>query len=125
MSLLDTRIPAGLDADGMTPDERRQFEMMRAHRAMGLVMARVPISTNLGDCTVRGGCVDILVGGLRSDHDKRAKLMLLAEQFGFEYTEQHHVGDQNMVAATGTYAGAPVKFWQLVRPCSCGCAVTA
>lgn len=123
MSLLDTRIPAGLDENGMDPDERRQYEMLRAHRAMGLLMQRVPLGTKIGDWLIRGGHIEALVGAVKTDHDKRAAVMLLAEQFGFEYREDRRDDGLLMVTASGTYADAPAKFWQLVKPCNCGCGV--
>lgn len=125
MTALDTRTPVRLDADGMSPDERRQFETLRAHRALGLIVRRVPIGIKLGDLTIRDGCLDMLVGGVRSDHEKRAVVMMLAEQFGFEYTERDHGQGQNKVAATGVYAETSAMFWQLVKPCDCGCAVAS
>lgn len=125
MTLLDTRIPAGLDADGMTADERRQFEQLRAHRALGLIMQRVQLNIPVFDWLIRANAIEIMIGGLLSDHEKRARIMLLAEQFGFEYTETKHGASQNMVAASGIYGETPVRFWQLVAPCSCGCGVAS
>lgn len=114
-------ITPGLDRDGMDADERRQFETLRAHRAMGLLMQRVPLGTKIGDWVIRAGCIEALVGGVKTDHEKRAAVMRLAEQFGFEYREDRRDDGLLMVTASGTYADAHAKFWQLVKPCGCGC----
>lgn len=124
MSLLDTRIPAGLDENGMDPDERRQFNTLQAHRALGLIMQRVPIGFRVFDWLIRDGGIEIMLSA-DSDHAKRAMVMALGEQFGFEYVENRHGSSQNMVSASGFYSGVSVKFWQLVSPCSCGCGVAS
>lgn len=119
MTILDTRIPAGLDANGMSPDERRQYETLRAHRALGLLMQRIPVSASIGDWTIRGGRIEILTGGCRTGHAARAKVLLLAEQFGLTYAEKPHINGRNHISASGVYAEASVEFWDLVEPCAC------
>lgn len=129
MTVLDTRIPAGLDSDGMTPDERRQFETLRAHRALGLLIQRVPVRYTMwrwSICAGVHGVTDRSIGvevtlGSTTGHDARATLMGLAEQFGLDYAEKPHGNGDNIVTATGFYAGAPVRFLKLVEPCACGC----
>lgn len=124
MTLIDSRIPAGLDADGMSPDERRQYDQLRAHRVLGQILMRIPLSIPVPDLVIRGGALELLVTGAGGDHAKRANVMALGEQFELDYTETPHGdGSLNWVAATGTYSGVRVKFWQLVDPCDCGCGV--
>lgn len=131
MTVLDSRIPAGLDADGMTPDERRQYETLRAQRTLGLLMQRVPIQLNMWSWTVRIGIhgatdntigIEGHLGSMPNDHASRAAIMGLAEQFGLAYTEKPHLSE-NIITATGFYAGVPVRFLDLVKPCACGCEV--
>lgn len=132
MTILDTRIPAGLDKNGMTPDEARQYQMLRAHRALGLLMQRVPINIPLWRWSVVSGVhsvtdrtigIEANLGTMPNDHASRAAIMKLAEQFGFAYDEKPHLDDKNIVTATGTYADVHVRFFKLVKPCACGCEV--
>lgn len=126
-AVLDTGIPAGLDSDGMTRDERRQFETLQAHRALGLIMQRVPMSIPMWSWTVCigvHGATDNKIGiegnlaAMPNGHASRAALMGLAEQFGLEYAEKPHLSE-NIVTASGFYAGVPVRFFDLVKPCLC------
>lgn len=130
MTALDTRIPAGLDADGMSPDERRQYEALRAHRALGLMVQRIPLDIPMWRWSICSGItsstdnalgIDAHLGELANDHASRAAVMKLAEQFGLEYIEKPHINGRNIVSANGRYAEAPVKLWTLVNPCTCGC----
>jgi hypothetical protein len=45
--------------------------------------------------------------------------MLLAEQFGFDYTEAPHLNGKNIATATGVFSGVLVKAYDLVEPCAC------
>jgi hypothetical protein len=128
-AVLDTTIPAGLDRDGMSRDERRQFETLRAHRALGLIMQRVPMWLPMWNWSIRigvHGAADNTIGieghfgSMPNDHASRAALMGLAEQFGLEYAEKPHLSE-NIITATGMYAGVRVRFFDLVQPCLCGC----
>ena len=130
MTVLDTRIPAGLDTDGMTPDERRQYETLQAHRALGLLMQRVPISTHLWRWSICPGIhgdanntigIEATIGTTPNGHAARADIMKLAEQFGLAYAEKPHGNGKNIVTATGFYAGVAVRFFDLVQACACGC----
>lgn len=132
MSLLDTRIPAGLDENGMDPDERRQYETLRAHRALGLIVQRVPLDIPMWRWAICSGIVhntdntlgiDAHLGDMPNDHASRASIMKLAEQLGLDFTEKPHLNGKNIVSARGRYAEVPVKIWTLVSPCTCGCGV--
>lgn len=130
-AVLDTRIPAGLNADGQTPDEARQYQTMTAARIQLLLMQRVPMSlpvwrwsivpsvAGVGDPRIG---VEGHLGIMPSDHASRAAVMKLAEQFDLDYVEKPHSDGKNSVTATGFYAGVPVRFFDLVEPCLCGCA---
>lgn len=129
-AVLDTRIPAGLNADGMTPDEARQYQTLRAHRALGLLMQRVPISIPFWRWSISAGIhtaidntlgIEATLGDIPNGHASRAAVMGLSEQFGLDYVEKPHLNGKNIVSATGFYAGVPVKFYDLVEPCACGC----
>ncbi len=126
-------IPVGLDENGMDPDERRQYDALRAHRALGLLMQRVPLDIPMWRWSVCSGIVDSTdntlgidahLGELANDHASRAAIMKLAEQFGIDFTEKPHINGKNIVSAHGRYAGVPVRFWTLVAPCMCGCGVS-
>lgn len=132
-AVLDIRMPAGLDSDGMTPDERRQHETMQAARVQLLLMQRVPMSLPVWRWSVISGVTKVgdprigvegHLGVMPSDHASRAAVMKLAEQFGLDYVEKPHSEGKNSVTATGFYAGVSVRFFDLVEPCPCGCAVT-
>lgn len=129
-AVLDTRMPAGLNMDGQTPDESRQYQTMQAARVQLLLMQRVPMRLPVYDWSIRSGInnvadrtpgVVVHLGALPSDHASRAAIMGLAEQFDLEYAEEPNGNGQNIVTAAGIYAGVPVKFLDLVEPCACGC----
>lgn len=129
MTAVASTIPAGLDADGMSPEERRQYEMLRAHRVMGLLMQRVPLDIpmtrwSVGD-SLLGFRVALVVEGsvgiMPTDHASRAAVMKLAEQLNLTYSEEPHGDSRNIVSATGRYNGVHVKLFDLVKPCTCGC----
>lgn len=123
-------ITPGLDADGMAPDERRQFDAAKAARVLQSIIRRVPLSIRIGDWRICDSVAHLAAGievmlSYDTDHAKRAHVMALSEQFGLEYAETPRSDGQNTVAASGFYQGVPLKFWQLVSPCDCGCAVTS
>lgn len=129
-AVLDTRIPAGLNADGQTPDEARQYQTMTAARVQMLLMQRVPMRTEVYTWTIRQGIhasddntigVDVQLKYTRDGHAARATVMGLAEQFSLDYTDNPHLCGDNIITATGMYAGVPVRFFDLVEPCKCGC----
>lgn len=113
-------IPAAeADLDRTTADRQRRDAELRVHDVLGQIMQRVPANIRIGNWAVNYTAVDIMLSAVASDHDARAKVMLLAEQFDLGYSEAEHNHGQNIVAATGAYKRVPVKFWHLVSPCSC------
>lgn len=127
MSLIDSRIPAALDEDGMSPDEKQQYEMLRAHRVLGLLIQRIPLSTPMwrwAICSDGSHAIEGTLAVTASGHESRAHLMALAEQLGLDYSEKPHINGKNIVSAVGVYAGVRVKLLDLVKPCACeGCEV--
>lgn len=128
MTILDTTIPAGLDQDGMTANERRQYELLKAHRALGLLIQRIPINTPWWRWSVVRDSVSFdkfavegHLGTVPNGHASRAIVMGIAEQFGFEYAEKPHGDGKNIITATGIHADVNVKVFDLVAPCACGC----
>jgi len=111
---------AEADLDRATADRQRRDAELRAHDVLGQIMQRVPANIRIGSWAVNYTAVDIMLSAVASDHDARAKVMQLAEQFDFGYSEAEHNNGRNIVAATGAYKRVPVKFWHLVKPCNCG-----
>lgn len=110
------------DRPVIATDEQHRSEALRALHTLGQIMQRVPVGFRLPDIAIRRGVIDIMITGLGGDHEKRATVMALSEQFGFEYVEEANGGDsRNMVRASGFQGDVPVRFWQLVAPCTCGC----
>lgn len=104
--------------------EQRQRDVeLRTYQVLGSLMRRVPINTRIGSWTILHHGIDVRLGGYgESDHEHRAHMMMLAEQFDLKYTEGdvEHDRDQNMVTTTCDFEGVPVKFWWYVAPCKCG-----
>lgn len=104
-------------------EQRQRDEELRVNQVLGSLMRRVPVEIRIGSWTILHHGIDVRLGGYgESDHEHRAHMMMLAEQFDLKYTEGEveHDPAQNMVTATGDFEGAPVKFWRYVAPCKCG-----
>lgn len=104
-------------------EQRQRDEELRICQVLGSLMQRVPVMTRIGSWTILHHGIDVRLGGYgSSDHQHRAHMMMLAEQFDLTYVEGEveHDPARNMVAATGNYEGVPVKFWRYVAPCTCG-----
>lgn len=109
------------DGEYTTADER-QAELW-VHQVLGSLMQRVPTSIRIGEWIILHRSIDVRLGSYgTSDHQHRAHMMMLAEQFNLAYAEGqiNHDPDRNVVVATGHYEGVPVKFWRYVAPCTCG-----
>lgn len=118
----------------LTPNEGKRLSLLDAHAALGALIGRVPMDIDIASWRIEyGSSLDALVNTPwdATDDDKRAVLRRLAKAAGLKFGETPRDDGQNMIAATGTVAapasGAefPVRFWQLVRPCTCGCHHTA
>jgi len=113
----------------LTPDEDKRLTLLDAHAALGALIGRVPMDIPIADWRIQYDGLDCMVNPPwnATDDDTRALVRRLAKAVGLEFVEKRHNDTQNMVAATGTVAaptsGAefPVRFWQLVKPCQCGC----
>lgn len=104
-------------------EQRQRDDELRIYQVLGSLMRRVPIDTRIGSWTILHHGIDVRLGGYgESDHQHRAHMMMLAEQFDLKYTEGdvEHDPARNMVTATGDFEGVPVKFWRYVAPCACG-----
>jgi hypothetical protein len=113
----------------LTPDETKRLALLDAHAALGLLIGRVPMDLPVADWRIQDTGLDCMVSHpyKATDDDVRTLVRRLAKATGLEYSERRHNDSQNMVMATGTVAApasgaeVPVRFWQLVKPCQCGC----
>lgn len=122
MSLFDTVTPAAPDADGMTPDEKRQFETMRAHRMLGLLIQRIPADVHMYELTMRHDGISAMPHKSGTDDEQRILIRRLAALLdGFEYTDRPHDSSRDRVAAVGEIGGVRVELWSLVDQCQCHC----
>lgn len=123
MTLIDSATPAVLADDGMSPDEQRKHDALHAHRALGLLIARVPLDMPIGEWCIRAGGIECLANPKwnATDDEIRDFMRRLAKAVDMEYAERRHSNTQNMVAATGEIEGVHVRLWQLVKPCTCSC----
>lgn len=113
----------------LTRDEEKRLSLLDAHAALGALIGRVPMDINIASWRIEYDTLNMLVSPPwnATDDDTRALLRRLAKAAGLEYAETPRDDGQNLVAATGTVIAPasgtefPVKFWQLVKPCTCGC----
>lgn len=113
----------------LTPAEQKRLTVLDAHAALGALIGRVPMDINIASWRIEYGALNMLVSPPwnATDDDKRALLRRLAKAADLEFAETPRDDGQNMIAANGTAAAPasgtefPVKFWQLVKPCQCGC----
>lgn len=114
----------------LTPDEQERLSLLDAHAALGVLIGRVPMDLPIASWRIEYGTrLDCMANPpyKATDDDIRALMRRLAKATGLTFAEKRHDDRQNMVMATGTVAapasGAEisVRFWQLVKPCACGC----
>jgi hypothetical protein len=113
----------------LTADEEKRLSLLDAHAALGALIGRVPMDIRIASWRIENGHIDALVspGWEATDDDTRAILRRLAKDADLTFAETPRNDGQNLVAATGiatapaSGAEFPVKFWQLVKPCQCGC----
>ena len=113
----------------LTPDEQKRLALLDAHAALGVLIGRVPMDLPIADWRIQDRGLDCMANPpyKATDDDIRALMRRLAKATGMEFAERRHNDNQNMVMATGTVAApasgaeVPVRFWQLVAPCQCGC----
>jgi hypothetical protein len=112
----------------LTADEQKRLALLDAHAALGVLIGRVPMDIPIADWRIQRDGLDCMVNPPwnATDDETRALVRRLAKVVGFEFSERRHNDIQNMVMATGvittpTGAEVPARFWQLVKPCACGC----
>lgn len=114
-------IPAGLGADGMTPDEQRQFESLRMQMLLGRLIHMIPVDVPVFEYIIRGGEIQAMPKKPGTDDEQRFVMRRLAKVLGFEYTDRPHNGSKDRIAAVGEIDGVRVELWNLVSPCHCSC----
>ncbi|HEU5429591.1 MAG TPA: hypothetical protein VFU74_22110 [Actinocrinis sp.] len=116
-------LSAGLDADGMTADERRQYETRQAVRALGLLLQMIPADVQVFEWRIlHDYTIEVMPHHLGTDHEKRFLIRRLANTLpGFEFVERPHSATLNHTAAAGTVGGVEVRLWFLLKPCTCQC----
>lgn len=116
-------IPAGLDFDGMTADERRQHDTRQAVHALALLLQMVPADIRIFEWRImHDAAIEIMPSNLGDHHAERLTIRRLADELpGFEFVERPHSTALNRVTAVGLVANVRVEFWTLLRPCTCTC----
>lgn len=124
MTLIDARIPAGLNDDGQTPDEQRQFSALQAYRALGILMQMTPPDVQIASWTIDTNAIYGMHASYGyNDDDLRASMRQMASALGkgFERTEKPHADGRNKMSINGSVNGVHVEVWVLLDPCECSC----
>lgn len=114
-------IPVGLNADGMSEPERRQFETRQAMRVEGLLLQMIPADIDLAEWTIRHDGIEITPSQDGTDDEQRYILRRLVKILGFEFAERPCSPTMNRVSAVGSVNGVRVELWNTLRPCTCKC----
>lgn len=115
----------------LTADEQTRLALLDAYRALNELIGRVPLDIGIADWRIQHDGINCMANPpwRATDDEIRALMRRLADATRLEYAEKRHDDRQNMVTASGEIDGIAVKFWQLVKPCTCYChaeaAVTA
>lgn len=124
MTLIDGRIPANLDTDGMTPDEKRQHEQLRAHRALLLLMERVPLQLPIASWTIDSRGIEAMYNQHRKGTPKpRSAMRQLVKALGdgWTHTVRTHDPKHDKINVVGEIEGVRCELWVLVEHCTCDC----
>jgi hypothetical protein len=123
VSILDAILPDGLDADGMTPDEKRQHDAFIAHRALGLLMQRIPVDVPITRWSIEGFDIEAELNDLPfTKAQVRSTMRRAAKALGFEYTARPFSTERDKISVIGSVDGVTrCEIWVLVDPCVCSC----
>lgn len=126
MTLIDGRIPASLDTDGMTPDEKRRHEQLRAHRALMLLMERVPLQLPFTNWTIADYPTHIAAMYSKSRKgapEARSAMRRLVKALGdgWELAVKIHDASNEKITVVGEIEGVRCELWVLVDRCTCDC----
>lgn len=118
MTAIDETTTAELSAE-----QQQRLALLDAYRALNEMIGRVPLDIRIDQWRLQHTGIEALVSPPwnATDDETRDIVRRLAEAARLEYAEKRHSDAQNMVTASGTIYGIPVKFWQLVKPCPCPC----
>lgn len=107
----------------LTADEESRLDLLDAYRALNELIGRVPLDIRIADWRIQRDGIDCMANPpyRATDDEIRAIMRRLATATRLEYAEKRHNDTQNMVMATGEIDGVAVRFWQLVKPCTCPC----